>query len=145
MIPDFNENGELPEGIHLVNLGEIKERFCFNERRNYLFINLLKVINEIKSVDGKVIYIDGSFISNKENPSDIDICWGEKEQLKEEFMLDALSKSPKLMFHGFQSLNIDCFHAYTKVLDSKSNLYYLDFFQKSKNTDFKKGILQINI
>lgn len=40
MIPEFNENGNLPPGIHWVEWEEFKERFGYNNRRVLLMAGL---------------------------------------------------------------------------------------------------------
>ena len=69
------ENLRLDRGIHELTLKEIEKIYCFNPHRRTLFRNLKKVIKNLRSAGVKEIYIDGSFVDNKELPSDIDGCW----------------------------------------------------------------------
>ena len=69
----FNENGLLPEGIHEVDLAGFEEFFGFNyKRRDMIDKGLIPFIRELKPFNVQKIYIDGSFVTQKENPGDID-------------------------------------------------------------------------
>lgn len=74
-IPLFNEDGNLPVGIHQVFLGDIENRFTWNEKRKKLFAGLTKAAINLASAGVLLVYIDGSFVTNKEEPNDIDGCW----------------------------------------------------------------------
>lgn len=50
MIPEFDENGNLPPGIHFCSWSEFKEKFGYNTRRN----TLISGIEDGKI--GKVLY-----------------------------------------------------------------------------------------
>lgn len=76
-IPKLNENGLLPNGIHECTIEEVKEKFGqfhSSDKRQLLFNNLVKYIKELKETGiGKYLIINGSFVTNKEIPNDIDI------------------------------------------------------------------------
>ena len=63
----------LPSGIHDCNLFELKSSFGTNNRRNELIKKLKYYIRKIQEVgiSGWLI-INGSFVTSKENPNDID-------------------------------------------------------------------------
>lgn len=75
MIPEFDDNGNLPPGIHLANLDEIEERFVYNHHRRSLFEGLWVLIEELRKASCARLYLNGSFITNKELPNDYDACW----------------------------------------------------------------------
>src|SRR5271154_347960 len=75
MIPSFDENGNLPPGVHLATLDEIEERFVRNKHRRALFDGLQSLVQELKQANCARIYVNGSFITNKERPNDYDACW----------------------------------------------------------------------
>ena len=77
MIPEFEKEGYLPPGIHLTTIDEFEKRFVYSIKRKDQFSCLIKLINDLKSIGCKSIYIDGSFVTNKRIPGDIDICWDE--------------------------------------------------------------------
>lgn len=78
-IPQFAENGNLPEGIHPATWQEVEEVLAFNERRKELFAGLRRACQSLKLVGCRKIYIGGSFATNKEFPGDFDICWEDDE------------------------------------------------------------------
>ena len=76
MIPDFID-GVLPEGIHTCTLEEVVERFGRiqeSDRRLQLTARLVRYVNEVrKTGTALAIIIDGSYVTMKAKPNDIDI------------------------------------------------------------------------
>lgn len=76
MIPEFNEDGLLPPGIHRATLEEFKERFViFNrsDRRLRVFEGLNQLIQEAaRSNIVQQILIGGSFVTAKAEPNEFD-------------------------------------------------------------------------
>ena len=75
MLPPFDENGNLPPGVYLATLAEIETRFATTPHRKKLFIGLIAVAENLKAANCKTLYLNGSFITNKEEPGDYDACW----------------------------------------------------------------------
>src|ERR1043165_7078866 len=75
MIPAFVSEGFLPPGIHSADINEFKTRFGYSIWRDQLFNSLVKLINDLKIIDCKALYVDGSYTTNKRLPGDIDVCW----------------------------------------------------------------------
>lgn len=75
MIPQFDEHGLLPPGIHDCTMDEINASLCFTARRNVLFQGLSQFLQIEWTPLGIAcpLLIDGSFVRNKPNPDDIDI------------------------------------------------------------------------
>jgi hypothetical protein len=76
-IPDFDSNGCLPHGIHDCVLSEIEERFGTfrtTDARRRLFDRLKSFVKELEGT-GLVsfIIIDGSYVTQKHDPNDIDL------------------------------------------------------------------------
>lgn len=76
-IPPMNEGGLLPQGIHPCDLEEVRQRFGRNvlgSSRFDLMERLEKLISEIRRT-GLVVWIgvDGSFVTDKESPGDVDL------------------------------------------------------------------------
>ena len=76
LLDSTNANGELPEGEHLATLDEV-EKFLgsSSERRRKLMRGLWEAAANLKVAGVKRIWINGSFVTDKENPGDIDGCW----------------------------------------------------------------------
>lgn len=79
-IPDFVTGGILPTGIYDCDLAEIESKCVYNNARRLIwdaFKNYLSQLVPVSEVD--VIYVNGSFTTNKEPfyddapPSDIDV------------------------------------------------------------------------
>src|ERR1700734_869769 len=75
MIPPFDINGYLPPGIHNATLFEIEERYAYNHSRKWLFDGFKKLVKMLKSADCKTVYLNGSYITNEENPRDYEAVW----------------------------------------------------------------------
>jgi hypothetical protein len=75
MIPNFTSSGKLPPGIHKATWVEFQERYGYNPRRVWLLEGLKMLLDELSKVGCKSIYVDGSFVTDKELPGDYDLCW----------------------------------------------------------------------
>jgi hypothetical protein len=76
-IPPLDEDGFLPPGIHGCRLEEVGERFSTlggSERRSRLFAKLQEYVRDVRRTGMAVaLVIDGSFVTGKPDPSDIDL------------------------------------------------------------------------
>jgi len=76
-IPNFDENGFLPEGIHDCSLDEIVDRFGIfqtTDHRYRLCEQLQEFLTEIRSTNFVVaVIINGSFTTSKHVPNDVDL------------------------------------------------------------------------
>ena len=76
-IPDFEDAGLLPVGIHDCSLDEVRERFGKfqgTDRRCRLFERLEALIHQMKATGFfAAIIVDGSFVTDKGSPNDIDL------------------------------------------------------------------------
>lgn len=74
-LPPFDERGCLPEGIYNPSVQDFLERFVnITERRKELFEKyqqFTKLCNDAKGIEQH--YVDGSYVTNKEEPGDIDL------------------------------------------------------------------------
>ena len=74
-IPDFDENGNLPPGVYHVSLAEIERRFAWNDARRALFNGLRRALANLARAGIRRVWIDGSFVTAREEPGDVDGCW----------------------------------------------------------------------
>ena len=76
-IPPLDQNGLLSAGIHDCTLEELKGRFGsfqINDQRPKLFQKLLAFVGEARAAGfGRCVLIDGSFVTAKADPNDIDL------------------------------------------------------------------------
>ena len=93
MIPDYNIDGNLPEGIYLFEEEEFINHFSSSSaRRKWLGDRMRELLALIKST-GQLdrIFVWGSFVSAKESPNDLDILL----LMKETFQLEKYLKTAK--------------------------------------------------
>ncbi len=79
MIPDFDNNNNLPPGIHTTTWQEFCQRYGYTKHRKELLEGLEKGMNQLRNVGCKCIWVDGSFITKKHRPKDFDACWDEED------------------------------------------------------------------
>lgn len=88
MALNFNSRGFLHQTIGLT-YEEFKKHFGTNPKRMQQINNALVFFMIFNSCNCKTVYIDGSFVSKKEYPEDIDLCFDitdlDEEKLKREF------------------------------------------------------------
>jgi hypothetical protein len=77
MIPPFNEDGWLPEGLHDCTLQEAAERFAAflsSDRRPRLWTRFAEFACEAKACELlESLLVDGSFVTANPDPNDIDL------------------------------------------------------------------------
>ncbi len=142
MIPDFDSNGNLPEGIHYATFSEFVAKFAYNPKRAWLIDGLKLLMTTLRKANCKLIYIDGSFVTDKELPSDYDLCWSVHNVNYNEIaeLLDFSAIGRKKMETKYRG---DIFPA--EIPEGLSGKLFLDFFQQDKNTGVPKGIIAIEL
>jgi hypothetical protein len=146
-IPALTAEGLLPPGIFECSLGEVKQRFgAFggSDRRVQLFTKLEEVVLAmIASTLFDSLIIDGSFVTTKRLPNDID-CIAvlrpghdfERELLVGEYAL--VSRARLRRRFGFDVM----------VAEKDSSLYrtYVEFFSRVRQApNLKKGMLRLRL
>jgi hypothetical protein len=72
-IPAFRADGYLPEGLYWASEAEVTFRFgASSPRRRRLALRLRRWIELIRQIGGKRLLVDGSFVTAKKEPDDID-------------------------------------------------------------------------
>lgn len=147
MIPDFDGNGNLPPGIHESTLEEFEKRFVEGKgiRRAQIYEGMKKLIDDLRKIACKNLFIDGSFTTNKRVPRDFDACWDDTNLVYADVIkilpvLDDLDY-PRLLQHSFY--DADIFPAY--MVEGSCGKCFIDYFQQDKNTGLPKGIIKIKI
>jgi len=73
MIPDFDEHGYLPAGVHLASLDEIEARFGRqSEVRRVQMESLRWLVELAKKAGVQRLIINGSFVTERLEPNDVD-------------------------------------------------------------------------
>ena len=89
-IPCFTGQGFLPPGEHVCSLVEVASRFGAGGKRRELWLLFEKFVAiELRPRFAELIYIDGSFVTDKADPCDIDV------------VLDLRNSNDVRQFEGF--------------------------------------------
>ena len=142
MIPDFDERGFLPEGVHHAAWNEVVARYAITPHRHGLVTLMADLVVHLKSAGCRTLYIDGSFVTDKIAPNDYDACWdpnGVKHDLLDPVLLRADDAGKQLMaekYGGDIRIAHMSFSGYAGV--------YLDFFQTGRDGR-RKGIVALNL
>lgn len=76
MIPDCNESGLLPAGVHRATFEEFERRFAYfdaSDRRFRIFDKFRDLHSQAKTSGiARRILIGGSFVTSKPEPNDLD-------------------------------------------------------------------------
>jgi hypothetical protein len=143
VIPEFDENGNLPPGIHFCEWEEFIERFGITPRRLYLIQGLQIAMEQLKAAGCRTIYINGSFVTIKPNPGDFDACYDD-ETVDENYLR---IHAPKLLNHYNRETQKakyrgEIFPSNQPIGDYGNNSF--DFFQRDRQKN-KKGIIAIDL
>ncbi|MEW6128517.1 MAG: hypothetical protein AB1757_15865 [Acidobacteriota bacterium] len=104
-LPDFNSEGDLPEGVYQSTFDEVVERFGQGTPQRQIVAERFKQIFKLAQTTGKLerLVIFGSFVTAKPDPNDIDIIlvmrddFGEQDFDADEFpVFDHLKSQQKL-------------------------------------------------
>ena len=139
-LPSFDgSTGRLPPGEHQATWEEVVERFGFNERRRQLLDGLAEALVLLADAGCTRAWINGSFVTSKEEPGDFDVAWDESgvdfDTLDEIFFeMGEGRRMQKNRFGGELLPN---------VVEIKSGLSFADFFQNERDTS-RKGIVVID-
>lgn len=129
----------MPPGVHTVTLTEVENKFAYNVRRKALSAGLSNVIRILKEANCLEVFLDGSYITTKEEPDDYDLCFeptdlqpteelrallSAKENRKTEYLGDIFARLPEPPY----------------FFD-----YVTNWQRDGRNDDVIKGILRIEL
>jgi hypothetical protein len=76
MIPPFTVDGLLPPGVHEADgWEEVVSRFGGTTERQALLARLRSGLANLRNAGSAWVLLDGSFVTNKPDPADVDGCW----------------------------------------------------------------------
>jgi predicted nucleotidyltransferase len=144
MIPPLNQYGILPSGTHECTLVEIEERFSINKCRQKLWAGFQEYLALVRQVRFFAeILVGGSYVTDKENPSDIDIVlrWDTKPDPSADRRALAELMRPQLMKprYGVQpwpGLGLDFSLVFRRLTSEEAILRGTPEF-------FQKGVLRV--
>lgn len=145
VLPDFREDGWLPEGHYDTSWEEVVDRFSGSpgSTRERVARSLLNWRNEVKAkgVSGWLL-LDGSFVSAKENPSDFDALLVIDEEAREILEKDIEARS-LLDYIECKSLGFDLLYYFAATVRDYPDLAGLDLWDRDTETGKLKGVLEV--
>ena len=175
MIPNFNNDGLLPPSDYLLSIAELKTSHLVvgngssphwnTSWRRTLVENLEKMISQLWQIGITEIYIDGSFVEDKDHPNDIDgyfVCelqdlynsvpklnqidpcavWTWEPNSRTPYKNHAKKQLP--MWHIYRVELFPHFGQLTGIKDEYGNdLQFPAVFRKSRRNGIQKGIIKI--
>lgn len=128
----------MPTGIHPAKWNELVEKFGFNDHRLNLLERLIKGLSLLQRYGCTEVCIDGSFVTSKPFPNDVDVCYDNtqmnwKKFIKEHPEFNDNKNGSKIQKEKYQSE----FYAYNAFEDS-----ILQFFQFDRDRN-PKGIVKL--
>lgn len=139
MLPQLTENGYLPEGVWDCSMEELRKKFGVfrgSDQRPKLFNKLEEFLAEIYKTGWiEEVIIDGSFVTGKEDPNDIDIILALREPPKNVetpfWIARILSQQTIRKKYGFDVIIV--------LYKSPKHIINLDFFQQVRQSDLRKA------
>lgn len=142
MIPDFRDDGYLPKGLHVGTEAEVTFRFgTTTSQRKRLAIRRRRWIELSRAVSAKRLLVDGSFVTAKPEPNDVDaVVWipedfaervsaGQADAIELEIML--LTRHPEEIFAAEDRRDWDD---------------WLEFFTRTREADDRrKGVVEVEL
>ena len=141
MVPPFNASGLLPEGIHEASWLELETSLGETVTRKRLLEGLLAGLKALRVAGCTRAYIDGSFVTVKPQPGDIDVCYESGSMdfsLLEPVLKDFSNR------RAAQKAKYGCEFFEAEVEAVPDGTLYLDFFQMTKDGN-RKGIIALEL
>ena len=132
MIPQRRPDGTLPPGIYQATMGELLAEYPpINEQRQILNDSLRRAVEELRKLEPSLeIYVDGSYITSKAEPNDVDLL------VKTDHYLET-----EVQWHLERVCPVEAVSLDINVESTNSN-YLLDFLT-TDDYGREKGILQL--
>src|SRR5262245_22890421 len=74
MLPDFDDDGNLPPGIHRATIEEVARRFGHGSpEREVEMRELMEFVAWARQAAVQRLLVNGSFVTSKESPNDVDV------------------------------------------------------------------------
>lgn len=141
MIPEFDESGNLPPGIHHATWNEIVTRYATSVRRRELLDGLLDALRSLQGAGCATAYLDGSLVTSKDHPGDFDACWESSgvilNRLDPELLGFSHDRAAQKARYGGEFFPSDW------PADANGTTY-LDFFQRDR-LKRQKGIIALDL
>lgn len=145
MIPQFTEEGLLIPGVHETDLEELKEKMGWSRKRRDLLEGLEEVLELMASCGVVRAYLDGSFVTDKDRPNDIDGCFDLSEDVTAEDLRRLVPVFPPSPFNRAEAkrrFGVDFFPAAATELGSGQP--FLRFLQTDREGR-ERGVLSVEL
>ena len=139
MIPVLID-GRLPDGEWPATWAEIEMAFGGSSWRHHLLGGCRRALVALKTAGCRRVWIDGSFVTGKLHPGDIDGCYdpiGVDRTLLHPALTDLSSGRPA------QKAEFGC-EFFPNVVEASSGEYFVEFFQRDREGQ-RKGIVVIDL
>lgn len=144
MIPRFTDEGLLPPGVHETDLKELKETMGWSRKRRELLEGLEEVLELMASCGVVRVYLDGSFVTDKDRPNDVDGCYDLAEDVTAEDLerlAPIFPPNPEGRAEAKRRFGVDLFPAAATELGSGQP--FLRFFQTDREGR-ERGVLSVD-
>lgn len=138
--PIDSSTGYLPPGVHQATWQEVRLYFSGNEQRRRLMSGLGAALQNLSTAGCRTVLLDGSFISQKELPSDYDGAWdttGVNPDLLDPVLLDFKNQRAAMKFKYGGEL-------FPASWQAAPGVTYREFFQSDRN-GVPKGVVELNL
>lgn len=140
MIPPFTKTGELPPGVFVTDINEIEAVLGFNSVRQELNQGLRRALENLREAGVQRVWINGSFVTAKEEPNDVDGCW-DPRQIDENNLDPVFLDFSRRRAAMKEKYGVDFF---PNVIEGTSGEVFYRFFQKNRDLE-SKGILLVEL
>jgi hypothetical protein len=141
MIPPWTDAGVLPAGVHPALWREVIDRYGWNAHRLSLLLGIRATLDALNVAGSRNLWLDGSFVTNKEIPSDWDGCWSYEHVDLASLDLALRGYTPDQRAIRKSKFLGDIFVA--GATEAGSGLPFVDFFQQTRDGS-RKGIVLLN-
>ena len=142
-LPDFNEFGDLPEGLYPVSLGDILARFGSGTAQRAAVTDRLQRIYQLAMATGYLdrLVVFGSYVSDASEPNDVDVILVMRNEFRSE---NCPAQSAVLFDHARANdeLGASIFWVRPDMLLGEPLEQFLTFWQ-IKRDGRRRGIVEI--
>ena len=142
MLPPFMANGCLPPGVHPASWDEVVTRFGGTARRDALVQGLLAAAANLRTAGARVLWLDGSFVTDKAEPDDWDGMWDPSNA--DLAKVDPVLIDPADLAAGRFRQKAKYSGELLVGTETATGMPFQVFFQQDKNGD-PKGIVRLDL
>lgn len=135
----------MPPGIYETDFEELKEKMGWSRRRLALLEGLQRAVELMAASGVTRVYLDGSFVTDKDRPNDIDGCYDPAPDATAEQLEDMAPIFPPSLDNRVKAkelYGVDFFP--TAATELGSGRPFLRFFQKDREGR-ERGVLVLEI